>query len=275
MAISPIDQSRIVVPSDGRGTPSGTNATSGGKGPGATATATPDTGPSPSIHEAMIARHLPKDPRTGEPMADATLDRMADAMRAARLGAERAERVAAALHANEMQMPAARHKQVRAEAWKSVEPALRQLDSARQAATQAIEALEAVTSAPPAPKDMLGGLKANEIRSVLRGLPEAEREAMLSAALGDDDDAMIGAVIDQPPAMSGISKARHQMLKASWQRKRHGDKLDRVATLKKALADLERGGELTIKFASGLSDEAIIKRAEASEARVRAALQEN
>ena len=269
------NHTQVITHSDGKGTPQGTNATPGGSGPGATAVAAPDTGPSPSIHEAMIARHLPKDPRTGEPMADATLDRMADAMRAARLGAERAGRVAAAIHGNEMATLPARHRQAREQVWKAVEPTLRQLDGARQAATQAIAALEAVTSAPPAPKDMLGGMKANEIRSVLRGLPEAEREAMLSAALGDDDDVMLGAVIDQPPAMSGISKTRHQMLKASWQRKRHGDKLDRVATLKKALADLERGGELTIKFASGLSDEAIIKRAEASEARVREALRDN
>ena len=41
-------------------------------------------------------------------------------------------------------------------------------------------------------------------------MPEAEREHMLATALADDDEVLIGAVIEQPAPISGISKARQR-----------------------------------------------------------------
>ena len=49
-------------------------------------------------------------------------------------------------------------------------------------------------------------------------MPEAEREQMLATALGEDDDVLIGAVIEQPAPISGISKARQQVLRGAWQK---------------------------------------------------------
>ena len=95
---------------------------------------------------------------------------------------------------------------------------------------------------------------------------------MLSTALAEDDDALIGAVIDQPAPISGITKARQQLLHGAWRTKRHGPDLDRIDRIQKAMNDLDRAGELTIKYASSLSDLKLVERAAASEAAVAAAL---
>ena len=49
--------------------------------------------------------------------------------------------------------------------------------------------------------------------------------------------------------------------------------IDRLARLRTALEDLDRAGDLTIKYASGLCDHKIVDWAEASEAAVRDALE--
>jgi len=275
MAISPIDQSRIVVPSDGRGTPSGTNDTPGGKGVGATATATRDDGLSPSVHESVIARHHGRDARTQETAYDPAVSRLANAVGAARLAAERCGRIAAALMQNEMQTIPARHRAVKEKTWRITEPVLRDIDSALAATKRELESLEAKTAAPPRPTDAAGHFLATEVRQRLAAMSEQEREAALSSALKDGDDQLLSAVLTGSPMLSNVSKQRQEMLRATWQRQRFAPELERIARLKKALSDTERAGTLAMTYTLNLSSAAIIAQAEASEARMRAAMEEN
>src|SRR5262245_5350490 len=86
---------------------------------------------SPSVHEGMIIRHFGRDPITRESIPDGVLVDMHDALQGARLAAEKSARIADAILANEMMTLPMRHKRIRDEAWKIIEPALRRHDAAR------------------------------------------------------------------------------------------------------------------------------------------------
>jgi hypothetical protein len=267
------DHSRVIVPSDGKGVPQGTNDTPGGKGPGATATATRDDGLSPSVHESVITRHLPRDPRTPEPVDDSAILRMANAVASARVAAERAGRAATGIMQNELMTVAARHRATKEKAWKLTEPVLRDIDSALASARRDLETLEQKTAAPAKPTDAGGYFLATEVRQRLAAMPEPERESALGAALKEGDDQLLGAVLAASPMLTGISKKRQDMLRASWQKAKYGPELERIARLQKAISDTERAGTLAMTYTLGLSNEAIIRRAEASERAMREALE--
>ena len=62
------------------------------------------------------------------------------------------------------------------------------------------------------------------------------------------------------------------MLRGAWQKVRHDPEIDRLERLSMTLADLDRAGELTIKYASGLCNHKLVDRAEELEAAVAEAL---
>ena len=239
----------------------------------ATQVAHRDNRPSPSIHEDLVSRHLARDERTREEVPDPVVYKLRDAVGAARQAAERANRVADAIMANEMQTVPARHRDTKNQCWKIAEPALRTLDAAMGTCRRELEVLTQHVATPPRPTDPAGYFLASEVRQRLAGLPDADREKAIASALAGGDDALVGAVIGASPFLSGVTKARQDALLGAWQRLRHGPVLDRIERLKKALADTERAGSLTLAYTSSLSNASIVRQAEASEARVAAALQ--
>lgn len=229
--------------------------------------------PSPSMSEQMVDRHYARDPATGEIVQDVVLSQMRDAMRGARLAAEKAQRVADAVLSNEMETLPARHRRVGQEAWRQVEPALRALDAAIARARQDIEASEARTKAPPRPADAVGAMLASEIRARMAALPTADRRKAIEAAFRDSDDTVLSAVLSAPPMLSGVESAAEMgMLLSRWRRERHGPEVDRATRLSRAAEDLTRAGQLAVSFVAGLSNPDIVERAEASVRAVEAAL---
>ena len=228
----------------------------------------------PSINEAMIERHFALDPTTRETLHDPALTQLRDAVQAARVGAEKARRVADAILRNDMLTVPARHRQVKGETWRAVEGALRKLDAARSAAAQEVRAIEARTKAPPRPTDPAGAMLASEIRARLASMPPAARRKAMDGALADGDDTVLGAVLNGPPMLSGLSGSEEfEMVRSSWQRSRHGDDIDRLSRLSRALVDSERAGTLVIGFMVGLYSSKAIEQAEATEQAVATALQ--
>ena len=241
--------------------------------PSATQVAGRENRPSPSLHEEVIARHHGRDPRTNETIYDPLVSRMTNAVGTARLAAERAGRVSQAIFANEMMTLPARHREVKAKCWKITQPVLADIDSALAACRREIESLEQKTSAPIKPTDAAGYFLASEVRQRLASLSDADREAALGTALAEEDDAFLGAVLAGSPMLSGISKARQQLLRSAWQKARFGPELERLTRLKAALDDTERAGTLALSYTISLSSEEIVARAEASERAVRDALE--
>lgn len=225
----------------------------------------------PSINEAMIVRHFARDPTTRETIQDPVLGSLHDAMRASRLAAEKAKRIAAAVMVNEMATIPARHREVKDKSWRAVEPGLRQLDAARAAAVKEIERLEALTSAPPRPTNAVDVMLASEVRTRFASMTDKQRAAALAAAPADD--AVVAAVLNGPAMLSGISAQEMEMLRHRWREQRHGPDVDRMQRLGRAVEDIDRAGQLVIRFYSGLSSSEIVEKAEATERAVQEALQ--
>jgi len=228
--------------------------------------------PSPSINEAVIDRYHPKDPATGDIVPDNIVSRLSVAVGAARLAAEKAQRVAEAIMANEFWTVAARHKAVQDKCHRITEPVLSTLDNALAACRKEIETLTTKTAGPPRPQDAAGYFLASEVRQRLASLSNEDREAAFAQALADEDEAALGAVLVGSPMLSGITKARQQMLRAAWQKQRFAPELARIERLQKALTDTERAGTLTLNYSLSLSSAAIVARAEASDRVMREAL---
>ncbi|MCV0396766.1 MAG: hypothetical protein K5872_20885 [Rhizobiaceae bacterium] len=228
---------------------------------------------SPSVNEAMIDRHFARDPRTRAIVPDATLHAIRDATERARTLAQKAGRVADAIHASEMLTVAARHRKARDETWGVVEPALRGVDAAERRARADRDRLDAETSAPPPPRDAMGSILAGEIRTRLAAMSDRERRAALATALSDGDDVVMGAVLNAPPMLSGLTgREHHDMIRAQWRQARHPEALDRIARIDRALEDLERVGAKVIAYTSSLYSSDIVAGAETQERAVAAAL---
>ncbi|RWN59726.1 hypothetical protein [Mesorhizobium sp.] len=143
---------------------------------------------------------------------------------------------------------------------------LRQMDAALAAAKQEVQRLEALTRAPPRPTDAAGAMLASEIRARLASLKDGQRRAALSAALADGDDAVLGAVLNGPPMLSGLGSSEEmEMLRERWRRERHGADVDRIERIGRAVEDTNRAGTLVISFTSRLSSSEVVEKAEASQ----------
>jgi hypothetical protein len=64
------------------------------------------------------------------------------------------------------------------------------------------------------------------------------------------------------------------MSRNTWARKHHAANLDRAERLEKAIADTQRAESLTIQFVDQLTNEKLIREAEAKERAAAAALKE-
>jgi hypothetical protein len=223
-----------------------------------------------SIHEEMIARHYARDPLTKDIVGDPTISLMYDAMQANRLAAEKAKRIAAAVMANEMATIPARHREVKEKGWRAVEPGLRQLDAARAAAVREIDRLSALTAAPPRPTSPADAMLASEVRGRFASMTDKQRAAALAAAAADDT--VVAAVLNGPAMLSGLSAEEMEMLRHRWRERRHGPDVDRLQRLGRAVEDIDRAGQLVVRFYTGLSNSEIVDRAEASERAVQEAM---
>lgn len=217
---------------------------------------------SPSVHEEVILRHRGRDARTGQTLDDHHIGLLADALRAQRIGGERAARIAEAIMANEMITVPARHRQIARETWRAVETSLRQTDSALTLTRAEIRSIRERTRAPAPPRDGPGAMLASEIRSRLASMSPKTRQAALDAALADGDDVVLGAALCGPAMLSGLGRAELEMLRSRWQRARHGDDVDRADRLEAAVADAVQAGQILIRHTNSLSRADIVQAAE-------------
>ncbi|ESX23022.1 hypothetical protein X767_16705 [Mesorhizobium sp. LSJC264A00] len=154
--------------------------------------------------------------------------------------------------------------------WRAVEPGLRQLDAARAAAVKEIDRLAALTSAPPRPTSAVDVMLASEVRARFASMGDKQRAAALAAAVADDT--VVAAVLNGPAMLSGITAEAMEMLRHRWRSERHGPDVDRMQRLGRAVEDIDRAGQLVVRFYSGLSSSEVVERAEASERAVQEAL---
>jgi hypothetical protein len=219
-----------------------------------------------SLHEATIARHFARDPRTREPVDDREIEAMHAAMVRAREAAEAAQNAHSKIMANSMQTQIANMRASRKVTFQHFEDAAKKIDAARDRAEREIARLEAETSAPPEPKHVTGSMLEAEIRSALSVMKPEARKAAINEAITKGDDLTLGAALRGPTLLTGLGDAEREALRFEWRQKHFPSEIERVRRLSAALADLQRGGTLLLSFIGGLTDGEAIKQAEQAEA---------
>lgn len=217
-----------------------------------------------SLHEAVIAKHFAKDPRTREIIEDREIEVMHGAMRRAREAAEHALDAHGKIMANLMRTTLANMREARKVTFQHFEDAAKKIDAAR--AEREIKRLEAETSAPPEPKHVTGSMLEAEIRSALAAMKPEVRKAAINEAITKGDGLTLGAALRGPTLLTGLDHAEREALRLRWRQKHFRTEIERVTRLRAALADLERGGGLLLQFIGNLTDGEAIKQAEAAEA---------
>ena len=96
-----------------------------------------------------------------------------------------------------------------------------------------VQALEADLAAPVAAKG--SSTVATEIRAHLAGLPSAQRQKLLEAAVRDGDETTASAVLAAPAYLSGLSQEMHNLLREAWHRRSRPEVADRHDLLRRAL----------------------------------------
>lgn len=94
--------------------------------------------------------------------------------------------------------------------------------------------------------------RAGEIRTMLRGLPESERNAIIQAAIADKDGQTIAAIVEAPAYLSGMTAEHVGAIRAQYERAHGGDLPERAATLEKAIEINRKTAMQALQFQSAL-----------------------
>ena len=200
-----------------------------------------------ALHEAAIEQYRRKD------VSDAELDVLHAAMAQARQDIERFCAFAEAVTADKTSTPAANALKLRQAALRAGERAGDRLDQARVHAEKGIEQIRKATWSPPPPKDDAAARLEVEIRQRLAAMPHEDRGKVIAAAIKDDDDLMVGAILRAPSMLTGMSQVEQDYRRAMWRQRRYPNEVDREQRLEKAVAALDRGGTAMLAFIKAMT----------------------
>jgi hypothetical protein len=221
---------------------------------------------SPSVNEKMISRHYSDSD-------DPILIGLHDTVKLTREMALKAQETANAVLANTMSTPAANHKKARDAGFALLEKATTAIDAANKAANSELAALRTRVTAPLVSKDSLTLMRQAELRERLAALPADQRKTVAQEAIKNNDDVLLGAILNAGAWELGMSDSDHAMLRHSWASKNYAPELSRIDRVTKAVADAQRAGTVALDFVNGLTDAELIESATSSEKKANAALQ--
>jgi hypothetical protein len=237
-------------------------------------TATDTIRPPLAANEAAIARLFPRDPRTGEPIPDATLDGALTAMRSARLAGEQIAALVEAVRRDPTRSGPAGLVELRRAVPSIGERAARALDAGAEQLRRAVSGLEAeMAPKPPASPEQLQ--IAGEIRAALARMDPTARAKALGDAIAAGDEAVVSAALRGGGLLVGMSSEQVAGLRQRWSAARHPEAYARAERLNRALAAVETAGQAVVGFVgaaiSGPGAEAAVAAADAAQAALSAA----
>ena len=220
--------------------------------------------PSLTIDERTIT-HVAGDDPGDEIVAGLT--------RAARIARENAARLHAAAEAvaRDQSQPEASRRRAISTAAQAIGPRVAaELDRARAMAEAEMRRVAEATAAPPAPQDPAALQIDGELRAVLRRLNHDDRGKALS------DERVLAAALRGPGLLSGMGDAEARVLAERYRRTAHPAAAGRIEQLNKALAAIDRVGNVFADYAGaaaalGEDDAKVAAEAEAALAATRAA----
>ncbi len=208
----------------------------------------------PSLHEAMVERHIALDPITRAQLPDTDISGLAAAMAASRRSAEQIAELARMLLADQSRTPEAAALELRKNALAVGEKAARVLDTARARVGAVIKLLDAETFSPPPPRDAVALALESEVRGTLARMTPEKRRKAIALALNGGDETICGAVLRAPAMLTGMDDNELAHTRLRWRLSRHPEKAGRMERLQKAAEDADRGGNLLMSFIEKVSN---------------------
>lgn len=111
--------------------------------------------------------------------------------------------------------------------------------------------------------------RAGEIRTMLRSLPESERNAIIQAAIGERDGQTIAAIVEAPAYLSGMKPEQAKAIRSQYERTHGGDLPARAEALAKAIEINRKTAMQALQFQSALLPMERAKEIEAKQAAAR------
>ncbi|MDP2358199.1 MAG: hypothetical protein Q8M31_19350 [Beijerinckiaceae bacterium] len=217
-----------------------------------------------SVDARIIAQHHARDPKTRLPLADDVLAELGRAFQRANDTCAKIETAVQAIMSDQSRPLAARMIDAKKTIMQLAETATKSLDAAKSKAAKELVEIYKASSPPPEPNN------AGEIRQALRSLPQAERAAIIAAAIETGDHATSSAMLNAPSWLSGLSEAERTMRLQAWRKVHHGELFQREARLNAALVDFDRGTSAFLGFVGASMPDA--NRAEAAAEAANAAI---
>jgi hypothetical protein len=162
--------------------------------------------------------------------------------------------------ANPMQTPIKNASDAKSAAAAIIQKTHANIDAARDRAEKAIGKLETSTlpsiSAHDTPANILAAIAGAEVRATLKGMTTPQRHKAISSAIEAGDGDTLLAATDSKAILAGLlGTAEVAAYRAAWQKKWHPETVDRIGRHRRALAELDRLGEMFAKWGSGILGE--------------------
>jgi hypothetical protein len=221
-----------------------------------------------NLHEGEVSKFRARD-LDGKLIPDAEFESMEAAMAGARADIDRIAALHEAVNQDLTMTPHAAALRVREVALKLGERASERLDQSRVRVVREIERIARSTAAPVPPRETapLGA----EVRQRLAGMKLDDRRKVLAAAMKDNDDTILSAVLAAPPLLSGLTPSEHAGCVAQFRRVRHPAEDDRLDRLQRAGAAVDRAGRSLVAFVEAAASSPAAQAAEAATKRVQEA----
>jgi hypothetical protein len=218
--------------------------------------------PSPSINELVLGPVANDDPVRLLVM---------EAIKSARVAAEKSRAASVAIHGNSTLPEGARHVQAADVAFKTVRNCLPLMDKARESLQTAIIACKAKTCGPLKDTSISGHMQAAELRQLLASMSGKNRLDTIAKSLAEGDDSLAGAALHASRFLTGLSEIEQEHVRQLWAQKRVPEVVARLKVLESDHEHLYRAGQLLLGFQTKCSDPAILAQAKAHQENARAA----
>jgi len=219
----------------------------------------------PSINENVFA--VPDDLQN-----DAVIGTVREALKVARIAAEKAHTIASATLNDETMTETARHARAADTIFRTTRPALEQVQTVIEKLDAKVKVMEETLRGPPEPASPVGHFQHMEVRNMLAGMNAKKRGETILKAIRTGDQLTIAAVMRCPAYLLGYDDdLAQQEFRRNWQQKYYPKETAYLEQLRTVAGHLERGGQLLLSYGLQLTSPVLVQRAKKAQERTAAA----
>jgi hypothetical protein len=194
------------------------------------------------------------------------------ALKAARVAAENMTAATIAIHRDATKSPPAAHLQSDEYSAKLLTVTTPKLDRAHEHLQTSINLLQRKTAKPALEVSAKNNFMTGEVRARLAGMTQSARMKTLSDAIDAGDDLSVGAALEAPGFLTGLSPGELEHVRDRWAHARHPEHMACIKRLQTAQEHLRRAGNLLSGYQRQCSDAGIVTVAKKLQKQAQAAI---